>query len=676
MIQAQRITLTNSAGVVLDFSASAGPYRESLSAHLLVTQSATVDLAELPWPEGTVVRPLVDVEGNLRHSPPSDPEPVQLTMNGRTQHYSVHGTLFDWTVTADALDPPTGRPNLPGFPAQVPLNLLQYRNWDRQIVRPGMLTCAPLTADDVALVCNWAQDNAYQLRPRGVAHGWSPLTLTPTASPGERVLLIDLTKGFAGMELLPAGDGLPTRVKVGAGAIMLDLLTFLEQQPGGKGAAPGYSFPHTPAPGDLTVGGVLAIGAHGTAIPTPPADAFAASYGSLSNQVVELTLVGTDPANPGTRYAQRTLTRGDATAKAVLAHLGRTLVLEATLQVVDNYNLRCLSITDLPEGTIFAQPTASDPVPANSFADFLARLGRVEVIWYPFSDNPWLHTWQVAPTQPSGSIAVSTPFNYPFADVVPDGLQSLITSLVNGDPSLTPSVGKMAALVTANGLDGRNWAGVAGSYPVSRDIWGPSKNSLLYIQATTLRVTANGYAIHLRRSDVQQAVHDLTSTYSAMLATYASRGSYPVNSALELRVTGLDDPATVGVAGAESPVISALSQDATDRANGWDVAVWFDVLTIPGTPGADQFYAELETWLVGRFSGTAGRLLPEWSKGWAYTAAGGPWTSTDFLAHVRSTLSEGRAASDDWAWEAATLKGLDAAGLFGNPFLTTLFGTS
>ena len=63
-----------------------------------------------------------------------------------------------------------------------------------QIVRPGMLTCAPLTADDVALVCNWAQDNAYQLRPRGVAHGWSPLTLTPTASPGERVLLIDLTK--------------------------------------------------------------------------------------------------------------------------------------------------------------------------------------------------------------------------------------------------------------------------------------------------------------------------------------------------------------------------------------------------------------------------------------------------------------------------------------------------
>lgn len=676
MIQAQRIALTNSAGVALDFSASAGPFEQSPASNLLLGQSATVELAGLPFHAGATIRPFVVVSGDARHSPPPEPEAVQLTMNGRTQHYTVHGTIWDWTVTAGALDPPTGRPDLPGFPAQVPLNLLPYQNWDHQIVRPGMLTCAPLTADDVALVCNWAQDNAYQLRPRGVMHGWSPLTLTPTAPPNERVLVIDLTKGFAGMELLPAGGGLPTRVKVGAGATMLELLTFLEQQPGGAGAAPGYSFPHTPAPGDLTVGGVLAIGAHGTAIPRPPADAFAASYGSLSNQVVDLTVVGTDPANPGTRYAARTLARADATTKAVLAHLGRALVLEATLQVVDNYNLRCLSITDLTSDTIFAAPSASDPVPANSFADFLGRLGRVEIIWYPFSDNPWLHTWQVAPTQPSGSIAVSTPFNYPFADYVPDGLQDLITSLVNGDPSLTPSVGQMAARVTANGLDGKNWLGISGSYPVSRDIWGPSKNSLLYIQATTLRVTANGYAIHLRRADVQQAVHDLVANYTAMLTSYAARGSYPVNSALELRVTALDDPATVGVAGAESPVISALSQDGTDRANGWDVAVWFDVLTIPGTPGADQFYAELETWLVGRFSGTTGRLLPEWSKGWAYTAAGGPWTSADFLTHIRSTLTEGRTPSDDWAWETATLKGLDAAGLFQNPFLTTLFTPS
>lgn len=673
MIQAQRIALTNAAWVILDCSVSAGPYRLSASSHLLRGDSATVDLAGLPWPEGAVVLPVVEVEADIRHSPPPPPEPVQLTMNGCTAHYDVTGYTYNWTVTAGAVDPPTPPPVLPGFPAQVPLNLLPYRNWDRQIVRAGILTCAPRTPNDVAAVCNWAHDNAYQVRVRGVMHGWSPLTLTQAPGNDDRVLLIDLTKGFAGMQLMSAGAGQPTRVKAGAGATMLELLTFLEQQPGGQGAAPGYSFPHTPAPGNLTVGGVLAIGAHGTAVPTPPADAFAASYGSISNQVTSLTVVATDPSDPGSRYAPRVLNRANPTTKAVLAHVGRALVLDATLQVIDNYHLRCQSITDLPSATLFAAPSASDPVPANSFADFLERTGRLEIIWYPFSDNPWVHTWQAAPTQPSGSIAVNHPFNYPFADVVPDGLQSLITSLVNGDPGLTPQVGAMAARVTAYGLDGRNWAGVSGTYPVSRDIWGPSKNSLLYIQDTTLRVTANGYAIHLRRADVQQAVHDVIGEYTSMLTGYAARGSYPVNSALELRVTGLDDPAAVGVAGAQSPAITALSMDAVDQANGWDVALWFDVLTIPGTSGADQFYGELETWLLGRFTGSAGRVLPEWSKGWAYTATG-PWTSTDFLTHVRSTLTQGRSSDDDWAWETATLKGLDAGGLFGNPFLDMLFG--
>lgn len=674
MIQAQRVELTNSAWVILDWTVSAGTYRQTASINLTRSHSATVDLAGQPWAEGTIVTPDVVVEADLRRQPPPPPEPVQLTMNGRTAHYEVTGYTYDWTVNAGAVDPPTPPPVLPGFPSSVPLNLLPYSNWDRQIVLPPTLTCAPLTTDDLALVCNWAQDNGYQLRPRGVMHGWSPLTVTPSTPSNGRVLLVDLTKGFAGMELLPAGNGLPTRVRVGAGATMLELLTFLEAQPGGGGSAPGYSFPHTPAPGDLTVGGVLAIGAHGTAVPGAPGDDFAASYGSLSNQVVDLTVVATDPANPGARYTARTLTRDEPATKAVLTHVGRALVTEATLQVVPNYNLRCLSITDLPSATIFAAPTVADPVPANSFASFLDSMGRVEIIWYPFSDNPWLHTWQVAPTKPSSSIAVSTPFNYPFADYVPDGLQNLITHLVNGDPSLTPAVGQMAARVTAFGLDGENWAGVSGTYPVSRDIWGPSKNSLLYIQATTLKVTANGYAIHLRRADVQQAVHDLIGQYTSMLTGYAAKGSYPVNSALELRVTALDDPSRVGVAAAESPVISALGQGPVDVANGWDIAVWFDVLTIPGTEGADQFYAELETWLIERFSGTAGAVLPEWSKGWAYTATGGPWTSTDFLTHVRSTVSDGRSNTDDWAWEAATLTSMDGANLFTNPFLGTLFG--
>ena len=41
---------------------------------------------------------------------------------------------------------------------------------------------------------------------------------------------------------------------------------------------------------------------------------------------------------------------------------------------------------------------------------------------------------------------------------------------------------------------------------------------------------------------------------------------------------------------------------------------------------------------------------------------------------MRSTVSDGRSNTDDWAWEAATLTSMDGANLFTNPFLGTLFG--
>ena len=125
---------------------------------------------------------------------------------------------------------------------------------------------------------------------------------------------------------------------------MLELLQYLEGQAGGSGSAPGYSFPHTPAPGNLTVGGVLAIDAHGTAVPTPPDDNFQASYGSMSNQILEFTAVVTDPnSTTPNQYALRTFKRDESDAKVFSTHLGRAFLVDATLQVIDNYNLRCQS---------------------------------------------------------------------------------------------------------------------------------------------------------------------------------------------------------------------------------------------------------------------------------------------------------------------------------------------
>jgi hypothetical protein len=101
-----------------------------------------------------------------------------------------------------------------------------------------------------------------------------------------------------------------------------------------------------------------------------------------------------------------------AYAAQKMARLG-ILAMDATLQVIDNYNLRCESRTDVSAATLFAAPTAAQPVPPNSFAEFFNRTGRVEIIWFPFSwepppllplaepVNPWLHVWTNSPEKPS-----------------------------------------------------------------------------------------------------------------------------------------------------------------------------------------------------------------------------------------------------------------------------------
>lgn len=419
MIEAQRIACQNNAWVVMWFSAQSRGFSTPQTGSIYKSQTQVIDLADFAIQEGLIFGPDVVVEGDIRSSPPPPPESITFKMNGRTALYDVSGLTWNWTVAFDSLGSPSGRPTLVGFPASIPLFVLTYDNWDGQIQSPGVLTCAPTSPEDVVAVCNWAKQNEYTVRPRGVMHGWSPLTLPTTPDLRAKVMLVDLTKSLYSATFLAASDGLPNRVKVQTGALMVNLLEYLEAQPGGQGPAPGYSFPHTPAPGNLTVGGVLAIDAHGTAVPTPR-DQFPASYGSMSNQILEFTAVVTAPDSPG-EYSLRTFGRGDADAKAFLTHTGRALLVDATLQVVDNYNLLCRSFTDIDWQTLFAAPGLA-PSNGSTFADFLTNFGRLEVIWFPFSSNPWIHVWKVEPTQPSRSVNTGHPYNYPFADHVPDSL--------------------------------------------------------------------------------------------------------------------------------------------------------------------------------------------------------------------------------------------------------------
>jgi len=530
-------------------------------------------------------------------------------------------------------DPP------PGFPAGVDVHREVYENWAGEIRVAALWTCVPRTAAEVVSVVNWAHGAGWKVRPRGYRHGWAPLTVTGATDPADPVLLVDTTRHLTAMRIEPG-----PAVRVEAGASMDDLLAFLAD--GGLGVT------NTPAPGDLSVGGVLAINGHGTSVAAAGETlAPGHTYGTLSNLILSLTAVVWDPA--AGRYALRTFDRGDPAAPALLTHVGRAFVTEAVLRVGADHNLRCVSHVDVPVRELFAPPGT----PGRTYARYVEEGGRVEAIWFTNTTHPWVKVWSVSPRRPLTARPVVAPYNYPFSDNVPEAVSDLAERLLAGEWALTPAFGQLQYTVAATGL----------TATLSSDLWGRSKDLLLYVKPTTLRETANGYAVHTDRASIQRVVHEFAAYHERSVAAYQARGLYPVTGQVEIRVAGVDRAADCGVPGAPPPALSA----ARPRADhpDWDVVVWFDVLTFPTAPGAHAFYREMERFFFTTYQGYAA-VRAEWSKGWGYTTAAA-WADGPF---VTGTVPDSYRQGPDPTWDAAVdaLDALDPHRLFTNPFLDRL----
>jgi Cholesterol oxidase, substrate-binding len=284
----------------------------------------------------------------------------------------------------------------------------------------------------------------------------------------------------------------------------------------------------------------------------------------------------------------------------------------------------------------------------------------VEAIWYPFTDTPWLKVWTVSPRRTPGSRRVRAPYNYPFSDTLPADEQRAIRREILSHPSEAVALGQESYAQTVASLASEN----------AGDIWGTSKDVLLYVRPATLRVTANGYAILTRRRHVQRVIGEFADRYKDVVASYRAEDLYPLNMPVEIRVTGLDDPGELGVDGAQPALLSALCPRA-DHAE-WDVAVWLDILSLPGTPAADRAYRDIERWVFANYRPPYATVRPEWSKGWAYTARGA-WTNRTLLE--RTLPQAFRAARPpDRTWDAAvrTLDRLDPHAVFTSPLLRSL----
>ncbi len=532
-------------------------------------------------------------------------------------------------------------PAPPGFPSGIPLYQQAFQNWSGEIVLDDAWTCAPQSESDVVTLANWAYPVGYQVRARGMMHNWSPLVI-PVDSSGTKLVLADTTQCLTNVTVNASGS--PATVTAQAGVTMDNLLHDLENY--------GLGITAHPAPGDITIGGVLAIDGHGTAFPAVGETRQAGhTYGSVSNLILALTAVVWDSGQG--EYVLRTFERSDPAIQPLLTHLGRTFITEVTLQVGANTRLRCQSFVNVAASALFGAPGSS----SQTFASYVHEAGRVETIWFPFTQEPWLKVWTVSPQKPLFSRFVDQPYNYVFSDVIPQTLSSLIGDIIDGDVSVTPTFGQAELAIVDAGLPAT----------LTSDIWGWAKDLLLYIKPSTLRVTANGYAVLTNSSNIQQVIYEFVTNYQNQVAAYQADGNYPMNGPVEIRVTGLDQPSDVQLTGALSPQLSAL-RPRPDQPN-WDCAVWFDILTMPGTPTSDQFYRTIEQWMFANYTGTYAAVRPEWSKGWAYTSTAA-WSDPVMLGTtIPNAYRAGQAAGDNWDSALSALDTYDPYRVFSNPFL-------
>ena len=543
----------------------------------------------------------------------------------------------------------------PGFPSAIPVDTITFTDWSTYIHVPGVQVARVSNAADVVEVCNWAATAGYTVRPVGQGHNWSPILLARNTAHGAKIMLVDTTKLTASS--IDTSDGNPLAT-FGTGITLEAASAYLAGLDNrGAAAAPGFAFPQLPAPGNLTLGGALAIGAHGTVVPCGAPGENVNLMSCLSNLITAFDAVVTNPdgSTPCT-YAIRHFERSETDAAAFLVHLGRAFLTSVTLQVEPNFylQLHCL----FPDAAdLFAAPGTPPNDDNPQFATLLDDYGRVEVLWFPYNVGTFVQCnrrqdYLIKPQ-------VRGPYNFPWMNQVSWLENRLIAAALKAFPKSTPAF-TGGEYYIAKGSE----AGVV--------LNGTARDLEIYLKDSTLRVSLFGWALQLPRAEVQQVANQFFQQLTTMLSAYKAKSIYPINAAAEIRCTTVDRMQAVPWANAAPPPLGATRSVAPGDTS-LDTVIWLNVGTITGTPGANEFYTELETWILDTWGSTKpDRLRPEWSKAWAYTADG-PWTNTAVIERIRDTYNQAVYAPLDLTWVTTTLAGYDRANLFTSPLLDVLF---
>lgn len=389
-------------------------------------------------------------------------------------------------------------PSKPAPSAEAPLvPPAPWSNWAKTYRAEPALRAAPADLDGLVAAVRAAAARELPIRVAGTGHSLMPLARTPgaliTTEHLRRVLRID-------------GDV----IEVEAGAHLVEVEEAAWEV--GLSLEGGTNY------GKMSVGGVVATGAHGSS-PT---------HGTLSSRVVGVRLV-----TAAGEVVTIDATRPDE-LRAARLHLG-------LLGAVYALRLRCEPAFHL------RVDYRSEPLD-RAIADVgrvLATHEHVSLYWYPGSKRAW---WYLADRAPGP--ATLRPWRKVLRHAqqiaLNQGAGGLIFPLVKRVPRLTHPLLALGDLTALR---------VRGEVRRSLDAYH-------YLQATPAFIDA----AHVL--PVEHAGAALGETF-ALLARHARRGSYPINMAVQLRRIGPDDAWLSPTLGRTSAVIECVAAPGTPGAEGF-----------------------------------------------------------------------------------------------------------
>ncbi|OXA45156.1 putative L-gulonolactone oxidase 4 [Folsomia candida] len=547
-------------------------------------------------------------------------------------------------MTATSLGP---CPPLPDFPPTSTYTLRPFKTYASDVVIPFCYFSSPRDTPEVLSLANWAKNAGYRVRGVGRMHSWSPITLSKY-EPGNicpKFLLVDTTKYLTDIKVTTDFNTSLHSVTLGPGVTLGRLLKTLESHQLGLFSCPAHD--------DLTVGGMLAVGAHGSGIKTAThPKSLGHAYGTFSNLVLEMDVIAWD--NHTRKYVVKTLPRSHPDTKAFLVNLGRTFVTRVKIRVGADQMLRSQTFfTTVRQlfGTV-----RDDDKP--NLADFLDLYGRIHAfsLGTGGDSNAFLFAWHSEPEKQTTSKFKDTPYNYHF-DNYPPVFNTILRLVLTRVPHIWEFLSRLVfrVVVVVSYLNG------------SRDYWGLSKNHFLYVPKNSPILRANSFVVVTSRQNFQTVVSIIRKDYDDLASEWHVRGEYPNAGTFDIRVSGVEDPENILAEGAdaEPPIFSPAKLVPSHPE--YDIVIWFEFATFPETRKAQEFLASLQSRLYRDIHQVHGVLRAEWAKGWAHTGEQA-WDNRTIFNTFPYVFSSSKELSE-WNLGVEILERYDPWRVFGNGLL-------